>query len=131
MAAWGTDSFANDDALDWLVAFTDAPSVEMLRDTLQGVLGDDDDLDATYCAEALAAAEIVAALSGRSSPAMPPDLQQWLGEDHGLTSGDLVRLARAAVGQVFKSSDLRELWEGSEDWPRWEKEMKDLVARLT
>ena len=37
MGAWAADGFSNDDALDWLDDFVAAPSIEMLRDTLDAV----------------------------------------------------------------------------------------------
>lgn len=130
MAAWAADSFANDDALDWLEAFADAPTLEMLRDTLDAILAEDEELEAPDCAEAIAAAEIVASLNGRPSPKIPDDLRDWLATDQGLDTKAMAPLARKAMARILAGSELQELWDQSDSKAAWRAEMADLMARL-
>lgn len=130
MGAWAADSFSNDDALDWLFAFTEAPTVEMLRDTLDAIIAEDEYLDAPDCSEAIVAAEIIATLNGRPSAKIPDDLKDWLATDHGLDAKGLATLARKAMARITAGSELQELWDESDSKAAWQAEMKDLVARL-
>jgi hypothetical protein len=41
MGAWGTGAFQNDDGLDWIGDFCDAPGEEALRAALDAVAGAD------------------------------------------------------------------------------------------
>ena len=133
MGTWAADSFSNDGALDWLQDFVEAPTMEMLRDTLEYVteLDADDYLEAPDCEEAIAAAEIVAALTGKPSTKLPDDLKTWLATGHGLTGAPLVAAARAAMTRIVNASELQELWAGSDSNPQWLAEMSDLIRRLT
>ena len=133
MGAWATDSFANDDALDWLLDFVEAPTIEMLRDTLEHITTTDADeyLEAPDCSEAVAAAEIVAALNGRPSAKQPDDLRDWLQTDHGLTAETLTRTAATAIKRIMQSSELQELWDDSDSSAGWLNDMADLIRRLS
>jgi hypothetical protein len=131
MGAWGSDGFSNDDALDWLQDFAEAPTLEMLKDTLEHiVVADAEDLEAPDCSEAIAAAEIVAALSGKSSAKIPDELKAWLQTDHGLNAKELRPLARKAMQSIEKGSDLQELWDESDFKNEWHAELTDLIGRL-
>lgn len=133
MGTWAADSFSNDGALDWLQDFVEAPTMEMLRDTLEYIatLDTDDYLEAPDCEEAIVAAEIVAALSGKPSAKLPDDLMTWLATDHGLTVASLLATARSAMNRIVAASELQELWAGSDLNPQWLAEMSDLTHRLT
>jgi hypothetical protein len=39
MGAWGSDSFENDAAADWLADLCDAPNIELISDALVTVAG--------------------------------------------------------------------------------------------
>jgi hypothetical protein len=133
MGAWATDSFSNDDALDWLLDFAEAPTIEMLRDTLEHVTTQDPDdyLEAPDCSEAIAAAEIVAALNGKPAANLPDDLKTWLLSDHGLNATELRRVALEAIKRIAESSELRELWEESDSYEKWTSDVGDLIHRLS
>jgi Domain of unknown function (DUF4259) len=132
MAAWGPDAFSNDDALDWLIDFTEAPTMEMLRDTLELITlgGNDEEPDEPDCAEAIAAAEIVAALAGSPSADLPDDLKAWLESDHGLSAGGLKAKALAAVERIARASELKDLWDESDLREQWQAQMANLARRL-
>jgi len=132
MGAWATDSFANDDALDWLIDFAETPTTEMLRDTLEHItnLEPDEYLEATDCAEAIAAAEIVAALNGKPAAKLPDDLKAWLQTDHGMAAQALTAVAIAAVKRIVQESELQELWAESDNDKNWLADMAELEQRL-
>lgn len=132
MGAWATDSFSNDDAVDWLLDFVEAPTIEMLRDTLEHVANESDEMpEAPDCSEAIAAAEIVAALSGKPAAKLPDDLRAWLsGGDRGLKTEALKGVARAALERIIDDSELQELWAESDLNSQWLAEMADLDRRL-
>ncbi|MBP6013622.1 MAG: DUF4259 domain-containing protein [Alphaproteobacteria bacterium] len=133
MGAWATDSFANDDALDWLLDFVETPTIEMLRDTLEHITTMDADeyLEAPDCSEAVAAAEIVAALHGRPSAKLPDDLRDWLQTDHGLKAGSLIHTAADAMKRIMQNSELQELWDDSDSSAGWLDDMAGLIRRLS
>ena len=68
MGAWGVGPFENDDASDWVYQLEGAEDLELVRGTLEAAANPQGYLEAPTCSEALAAAEVVAALSGRPTP---------------------------------------------------------------
>jgi hypothetical protein len=105
MGASGTDTFDDDDAMDWIGAFLDAPSEELIYETLERAR--------PYCesgaaSQALAAAEVVAFLRGAPSSG----LLQML-EAHGTETFPLKRsprherLAIDAIDNISAASELQ------------------------
>jgi Domain of unknown function (DUF4259) len=78
MGTWGSDSFENDYALDWIAGFCDAPCNELVLSALSRVAEMDffDDLKAPECSVGIAAAEVVAALKGVPSPNLPAEANE-------------------------------------------------------
>ena len=135
MGAWGTGSFENDDAHDWLNDFFDAPSMEAVEEALTTVAAFDADeyLEMPECGAALAAAEIVAALRGAPSSDLPADVTLWVREQRERdTSADarLVGLARRAVGRVKADSEMNDTWINEATRQQWLTRVADLEARL-
>jgi hypothetical protein len=66
VSTWGSDSFENDGALDWIADFCDAPAKELVLNALARVAEMDffDSPSAPECSVGIAAAEVVAALKG-------------------------------------------------------------------
>lgn len=71
MGAWDEKNFGNDSAMDWVNEFEDNPTIELLKNTLQDLVDSDDYIDMDIASAGLAAAEIVAALKGKSSSDLP------------------------------------------------------------
>jgi hypothetical protein len=126
MGAWGAGVFENDEALDWLADLADTNDPQAIRDAL--ALGGAP-IEADEAINALAAAEVVAALRGRPLLDPPEQLQQVIALRHDAADPELVPAALVAVKRVRESSELRELWEdvGAEDWLA---ALVDLEARL-
>jgi len=72
LGTWGTEAFANDDALDWIAELEGADDDRFLQEALQVVIQDEGAyLEVPECNIALAAAEVVAALHGHPSHDLP------------------------------------------------------------
>jgi len=66
MGAWGPGVFENDDACDWVFELVESEQLSAVDCALDATLEADEDLiDASPSCNALAAAEVVAALAGR------------------------------------------------------------------
>lgn len=97
MGAWGYGSFENDDALDWLAELDD---VSQLDEALDSVIEHGDGyIEADDGWIAIAAGEMVAALNGHGSDALPEETLNW-------ASGR----PKPGVDQVLASGELSELW---------------------
>jgi len=123
-------SFENDDALDWVIELEGAPDITILEVTLAAVLDSGEEyLDAFVCSTALAAAEVVAALAGKPSPKLPDEVAQWV-EGKGEPDSFLVSNAKRATQVVLGGSELKELWEETDEFELWQADVKGLLARL-
>jgi hypothetical protein len=131
MGTWGTDAFGNDDAMDWL-AELESEGLPAAGGAVQAVLElAPEYLEAPVCAAALAAAEIIAGLRGHPAAELPEAVSAWLAANADADPGEeLTRNARRAVELVAAGSELAELWDESDDAPRWRAAVADLRARL-
>jgi hypothetical protein len=120
MGSWGHGTFDNDTAMDWVVQLTVAKNASFLRESL------DDGVDE----DALAAAEVVAALRGRPVEDLPDDVSEWIRLHPVTVTDDLLRAARDAVARVKDDSELKELWEESTWLESWYEAVDDLLRRL-
>lgn len=138
MGAWGYGSFENDDALDWVFELEQSRDLSVIVSALNEIIsGIGGYLDATDCANALAAAETVAALAGRPGPALPEEITHWVGERHAespqgrlIVDKAVTRQAQHAISAVLSESELKELWEETDDLERWKVTVTDLLERL-
>jgi hypothetical protein len=132
MGAWGINTFENDDAADWLGEFCDEPTEELLFDAFSTVndIGDDY-LEAPESSAALAAAEIVAVLQGKPSPHCPEKAQDCVRHLNFQSSDKLISAARKAVARIQTDSELKELWEDSDDFSQWQATVDELTDRLS
>lgn len=129
MGAWGTGNFENDDAADWAADLEEARTIQPVVGALQAASGEGH-LEAPECCVALAAAEVVAALQGRPSPAMPKGVASWVGASRLQVNEDLLRLARLAVHRVATQSELLALWQEADEMEGWVATIRELESRL-
>lgn len=133
MGSWGVLPFENDDALDWVWELEDAEDFTVLEDALDQVASAEPDeyVEAPEAEEALAAAEVVAALLGKPLEELPEPVDAFLDRNKGKKpDADLVSLAVKAVKRVQSSSELKELWEASDDAEKWDEVVEELLSRL-
>ncbi len=132
MGTWGTGSFENDSAADFIKEVVEDGAVA-LREALEIVLDPElDDVEAEEGARAIAAAEIVAAaLAGEMKYISDDDLQTWIEETDTAQLTRHRELALEAVERVIgPASELPELWEESDDQAGWQAEMQRLRLAL-
>jgi Domain of unknown function (DUF4259) len=132
MGAWGSDSFENDDAADWIGDFCDDPNAEQISAALSAVAEMDggEYVEAPECSVAIAAAEVVAALSGAPNAGLPDYAKQCVS---GLNIGAdpaLVALALKAIARLKSDSELKELWDESGEPDEWYSAVENLEQRL-
>ena len=130
MGAWGTGHFENDDAGDWVWELEDARSLEPVAAAIAAVEAATDYLEAPDATIALAAAETIAAAIGKPAPDLPDAVAAVVAVLPHPPDPDLIARARAAVERIASDSELRELWEETEDFAEWQSRISDLIQRL-
>lgn len=134
MSAWGYYNFDNDTAADFAERFRDTPNVEALRETLDPVTAAEEQIGALAASEALAAAEIVAAILGKPSRDFPADLLLVISKIDPAKGENLREAARQAVTAVRKQSELQRNWAATDDnnnWQAWQAELLDRLRNKT
>jgi hypothetical protein len=136
MSAWGGGSFENDNALDWAYELQQYDDLGLVMSTLKQAIDDDlirygDGFISTYNVDtAIAAAEVVAALSGRPSEALPLDITGWIQRHSLYVAPDIMELAICVVTRALNTQELRDLWADQTDYDEWKSAVEDLRLRL-
>lgn len=138
MGAWSEENFGNDDANDWIYDLEKSKGTNTLIKPLNNIIQNNDYLESSYCCEALAAAEVIAASKTQDFTVIPKEAQKWLTKKQGVIFGkppeitsEYVTLAKQAVEKVLKNSELKELWEETEDFIKWQIIQQTLIKKLT
>ena len=130
MGARGTGSFDNDDAGDWAVELEEAEGTGAITAAFDAVLEVGDDfLELPDAGVGIAAADVVAALLGRPSPDLPPEVAAWVAGKPPPEAG-LVKKAQKVVRRVLEDSELKELWSESAGADQWRQGVEELLRRL-
>lgn len=137
MGAWSETNFGNDDALDWIFELEKSKGLNVLMAPINDVLNDDDYIESPLCSEALAASEVIAANQTQNFSVIPDEAKVWLNKKQGFIFGKLPKIershaikAQAAVNKIVNNSELKELWEETEDYSKWLKIQNHLLAQL-
>lgn len=130
MGAWEATSFGNDAAMDWVAQLEDDGAAAVAR-ALTAAVGADDHLDVPGGEEAVAAAEVVAAVLGQPAAELPPAVQTWVQDNHGSVSLADAQLALQALDRVSSdTSELYELWVEDAEDPEWSASIAEVRQRL-
>lgn len=133
MGAWGYQNFENDSAMDFVGDFRESPTIDLIKEALSLVIEagtEEEYIEADEASAALTAAEIVAVVLGQAAPDAPEELSALV-QKAGLTADDkLLEIARKAVMQVLKESELRELWAEGGEANEWQQVQAGLLKRL-
>ncbi|MDQ3047248.1 MAG: DUF4259 domain-containing protein [Bacteroidota bacterium] len=139
MGAWGLKNFENDSALDFTADVLEG-SKNLIKNAILKInnANADDYLESDDCVEALAAMEFIATAKGNAPTDLTDDLQKWLKKNDVLQfkSGlfgkklDMTELSLKALDRISSNSELKELWEESEEFNDWLKIIEDLKQRL-
>jgi hypothetical protein len=133
MGTWAIHSFGNDDAGDFLGTVTDQRNLEPVRGAIARVLDAGGYLEAPDAQQCLAACEVIAAALGHLGPAAEgePDLVAWITRVKPAPDSALIFQAVRAIDRILASnSELRELWEESEEYSEWQAAVTNLRARV-
>ncbi|WP_336776987.1 DUF4259 domain-containing protein [Paenibacillus sp. MMO-58] len=135
MGAWGTGIFENDDVQDWKEELLESEGFVFIEETLESVIEEEDYIEVDIASNAIGAMEVLAALQGKPGEELKNEssyvegLNEWI-ETHKGHGKSLLPLAKKAIKKIKKDSELKELWEESENYKDWLKIIKDLKKRL-
>jgi hypothetical protein len=130
MGAWGIGSFENDDALDWVIELEEAKNFRILADAFDIVLDQKDNQpDAHDCTLAICAAEVTAGLLGYPADDLPDEVLEWL-DGRPDPSEALVKMAHGSLSVILEDSELKLLWEETDEFEEWQEIVYDLQERL-
>ncbi|TGE28532.1 DUF4259 domain-containing protein [Hymenobacter metallicola] len=130
MGTWGYYNFDNDAAADFAEDFRDNHTEAVLYEALATAAEEEGPLEAHEASEALAAAEIVAAILGKPAQEFPVDLIPVIVKLDASESEDLRELAIEAVEAVVRKSALQEQWAAKDDYQNWQQLQQGLLERL-
>ena len=129
MGAWGTGSFENDDAADWLASLgTLAP--EDLMKILAQASDDPGYLEAPVAYLVVVAGEVVAALSGTPAQGAPSAIVDWARKHPQAFTPELKAVAIRALDRVRRNSELKDLWLEADGLNDWIGAIRELQVRL-
>ncbi|UCG17319.1 MAG: DUF4259 domain-containing protein, partial [Phycisphaerales bacterium] len=104
--------------MDWVAELEESGHTAITQ-ALSSVTDEASDfIEAPECCAALAAAEVVAGLRGKSSASLPETVQAWL-PGRPAPDAALVAKAKAATEAVVSDSELKDLWEEASDFATW------------
>lgn len=135
MGAWGHLNFENDTALD-LVYDIEEKGADRIKNAIEAINSREEDsfLDSDLCSEALAAIEYIAAVKDKASEDFPEDAEEWLtpaNKESLLAIRNLIPKSKQAIDRIQHNSELKDLWEETEDFSKWTKVLEDLATRIS
>lgn len=134
MGAWSVDAFGNDDAADWAHDLEDADDLGPIEEAFASVLeAGDEYLEAPQASVALAAVEALARLMGRTGEksAYTEAVDNWVAKATAKPTTGLIDKAQVVVSRILADdSELKELWQDSDDYAAWLASVSDLRARV-
>lgn len=127
MGAWGYKNFENDTAADWFIELQESPGKDLILPYLMKVLEENEFIDDE---ESFVSLAVLEALAGKlklvNTEALLPSINDI----------DMIALTEASIKAgkkilFFKEhSELRELWEESEDYNQWFNYQIYLIKKL-
>lgn len=130
MGAWGYGNLENDTILDWIGELIETDDINLISDAIDMVL-EDSYLDADTSSIAIGAIEVLAALNNNPlNELYDEDLEEWINQHNGQGKNLLVP-AQRALKKILKESELKELWQESDDYDNWVSTLKELENRIT
>jgi hypothetical protein len=131
MGAWGLGNFENDSAMDWLVDFAVKPELSVIEEPFNTVLNATEFIDSEESFVALAASEIIAACGDLPCNDFPEDIS--LKELKPLMKLETISRAIQVIYKILhfeQHSELRELWQESDEYEDWIAIQNELIKRL-
>lgn len=134
MGAWGSGSFENDMALDWVVELAETDDLSAVEAAINDVLSEEEYHDSDPACMALAACKVLAGLKGRPGKSSEDtwEVDPWVEAHRGTLDPppELLERAAAAIDRILADdSELRDLWDEAEG-VEWLAGVADLRKRL-
>jgi hypothetical protein len=129
VGAWGTGSFENDDAADW-IAELGALAPDDLKKIFIRAADDPAYLEAPAASIAVAAAEVVAALNGSPAVGGPREIVEWAKNNPQCLSPELKEVASRALDRVRRNSEVKDLWMEMDGLNDWIASVQELQGRV-
>ena len=134
MGTWSHEPFGNDTANDWAYELEDTTDFSVIDATLQTALDEgQEDLDADLAMEAIAAIEVLAKSLGHGTQTdvYTDKVDEWVDRISLKPSADLSQKAAQALALVASDhSELKELWQESEEYELWANNLQQLNTIL-
>lgn len=134
MGSWGYTNFDNDTAQDF-VADVEEEGIDRIVSAIEVIKTIEEDayLDSDLCAEALAAMEYIATAKDRMAEDFPEDAEDWVKAHKAqlLIIRGIVAKCQQAIDRIKNNSELKDLWEETEDFDNWNKVLDDLNTRIS
>jgi hypothetical protein len=130
MPGWGTGSFENEDAQNFLNGLG-SKEPDVLKQILSNGADQNEYLNPSESSVLIAAAEIVATAKGSPPQTVPRQITEWIRKIEGAPSSEMNELARRAVEKVRTNSELKDLWLEADGLNEWSAGLRDLEQRLT
>jgi len=135
MGTWDVGSFDNDDAADWAYELDECSDLSVIENAIISALDPSDDyLEAPVATVAIAAIETLARLQGRwgERTAYTETVDAWVeGVRLPVPPALATQAAQALDRIVGEQSELKELWEESEEFDAWMAAIAELRRRVT
>jgi hypothetical protein len=133
MGTWALHSFANDDAGDLIGDLVEGADLSPVQESIKRVQSTEGYLEAPEAQQGIAACEVVALVLGHASAASQAEeeLIAWVARVKPSVDAAVVSQAVQVVDRVLApNSELRELWEESDEFNDWQADVRALRARL-
>ena len=134
MGTWSHEPFGNDTANDWAYELEDTTDFSVIDATLQTALDEgQEDLDAELAMEAIAAIEVLAKSLGHGTQTdvYTDKVDEWVDRISLKPSADLLQKAEQVLALVASDhSELKELWQESEEYELWANNLQQLNTIL-
>lgn len=133
MGTWALHSFGNDDAGDLVGDLVEATDLSPVQEAIERVQNTVGYLEAPEAQQGIAACEVVALVLGHPSAASQAEeeLTAWVARVKPSLGAGVVSQAVQVVDRVLApDSELRELWEESDEFKDWQADVTALRARL-
>ncbi len=134
MGTWSVDSLGNDDACDWGYGLDDCNDLSLINATLDKVLNEGADyLESPDACEAIAAIETIARLQGNWGElnAYSESIDSWVKKTKLIPSKALAEKAHKVIERILADdSEIKELWQESEEFDAWQASVKNLATRI-
>ena len=134
MGSWGFTNFDNDTAQDFVVE-VEEEGIDRIISAIEVIKSIEEDayLDSDLCTEALAAIEYIATAKDRMAEDFPEDAEDWVIANKAqlLAIRGIVPKCQQAIDRIKNNSELKEFWEETENFEKWNNVLDDLNTRIS